>query len=63
MPSHITSRTKPPMVSKLHGAKLQRGERVRFETPGGGGYGDPAQRSPDRVARDRALGYVVEDDA
>lgn len=53
----------PPMVSKLHGAKLQRGERVRLETPGGGGYGDPAQRSPDRVARDRALGYVVEDDA
>jgi N-methylhydantoinase B len=48
----------PPMVSKLHGAKLRRGERVRLETPGGGGYGPAEQRNPERHARDVALGYA-----
>ncbi len=50
----------PPMTSKLHGAKLTRGQRVRLETPGGGGYGDPAKRTPQARARDRALDYVTE---
>jgi N-methylhydantoinase B len=31
---------------------------VRLETPGGGGFGDPAARDPARVARDVRLGYV-----
>jgi N-methylhydantoinase B len=31
---------------------------VRLETPGGGGYGDPARRAPEAVARDVRLGYV-----
>ena len=48
----------PPMASKLHGAKLKRGERVRLETPGGGGYGPPDERDPALVQRDKALGYV-----
>ena len=26
--------------------------------PGGGGFGDPAERDPQRVARDVRLGYV-----
>ncbi len=52
----------PPMASKLHGARLTRGERVRLETPGGGGWGDPARRDPEARARDRALGYVTETD-
>jgi N-methylhydantoinase B len=51
--------THPPLASKLHGAKLRRGERVRLETPGGGGYGDPARRAPEARARDLALGYVT----
>ncbi len=51
----------PSMISKLHGAKLKRGERVRLETPGGGGYGDARDRSPDAIARDIALGYVQAD--
>ncbi|MGQ3130244.1 hydantoinase B/oxoprolinase family protein, partial [Variovorax sp.] len=29
----------PPMVSKMRGIRLERGERVRLETPGGGGWG------------------------
>ena len=50
----------PPLVSKMVGIKLQQGERVRLETPGGGGYG-PADARPARdVARDVALGYLSE---
>jgi N-methylhydantoinase B len=49
---------KPPMVSKMLGIQLKKGERVRLETPGGGGWGPAAGR--DAVARehDVALGYV-----
>ncbi|MCC7281188.1 MAG: hydantoinase B/oxoprolinase family protein, partial [Acetobacteraceae bacterium] len=47
-----------PMASKMVGIRLSRGQRVRLETPGGGGWGDPAQRSPELRARDLALGYV-----
>ncbi|MGY6411093.1 MAG: hydantoinase B/oxoprolinase family protein [Alkalilacustris sp.] len=49
----------PPMVSKMVGIGLKRGERVRLETPGGGGYGPAEGRDPARVARDVALGYVT----
>ena len=50
----------PPMVSKMVGIHITRGQRVRLETPGGGGYGDPAGRDPAAVARDLRLGYVTE---
>lgn len=50
---------RPPMVSKMRGIRIQRGERVRLLTPGGGGWGDPARRDPARAARDRALGYTT----
>ena len=46
------------MVSKMVGIRLDRGQRVRLETPGGGGYGDPWTRDPDAVARDVRLGFV-----
>ena len=36
-----------------------RGDRILVRTPGGGGYGPPAERDPSRVTRDRALGYVT----
>jgi N-methylhydantoinase B len=32
-------------------------------TSGGGGYGDPRRRAPERVARDVRLGYVSRDAA
>ncbi len=51
----------PVMVSKLHDAKLKKGERIRLETPGGGGYGPPAERAPERIAEDLRLGYVTEE--
>ncbi len=49
---------KPPMVSKMLGIRLQKGERVRLETPGGGGWGPAAQRDAAARAHDQALGYV-----
>lgn len=48
----------PPMASKIVGVKLERGMRVRLETPGGGGYGDPGDRDPAAIKADIAAGYV-----
>ncbi|MAF49948.1 MAG: hydantoinase B/oxoprolinase family protein [Rhodospirillales bacterium] len=48
----------PPMMSKMVDINLNRSERVRIESPGGGGYGDPRARDPGRVAEDVRLGYV-----
>jgi N-methylhydantoinase B len=48
----------PPLVSKVTDVRIKRGQRVRLETPGGGGFGDPFTRDPARVARDVSLGYV-----
>jgi N-methylhydantoinase B len=30
-----------------------------LETPGGGGYGNPAERTKEAIERDRTLGYVT----
>jgi N-methylhydantoinase B len=48
----------PPLVSKVTDVLITRGQRVRLETPGGGGFGDPRRRDPARIARDLAMGYV-----
>ncbi len=48
----------PPMASKIVGVPLRHGERVRLETPGGGGYGAPGKRNPAAIERDRRLGYT-----
>ncbi|HUN45802.1 MAG TPA: hydantoinase B/oxoprolinase family protein [Stellaceae bacterium] len=48
-----------PMVSKMVGIKLRRGERLRIESPGGGGYGPPEWRAATDIARDMKLGYVT----
>jgi N-methylhydantoinase B len=47
------------MVSKMVGIHITEGQKVRLETPGGGGYGEPATRDPEAVARDVRLGYVT----
>jgi N-methylhydantoinase B len=49
---------KPPMVSKMLGIRLNKGERVRLETPGGGGWGPAADRQTTARQHDVALGYV-----
>ena len=53
----------PPMASKMVGIQLQRGERVRLQTPGGGGYGAPAARSAEQRQHDAAMGYTAGDQA
>ena len=53
----------PPMASKMVGIRIARGQRLRLETPGGGGYGAPHARDPQAVARDVAQGYVTRDSA
>ncbi len=49
----------PPLASKIVDVPLERGQRVRLETPGGGGYGDPLSRSPAAIRRDIELGFVT----
>ena len=58
-PDAIDGRESPPLVSKMTGIKLKRGQRVRLETPGGGGYGDASTRTSDHKAHDEAQGYVT----
>ena len=48
----------PPMISKMRGIRLKQGERVRLETPGGGGYGLAKERDPRRVAEDVRQGLL-----
>ena len=42
----------PEMVSKMRGIRLQQGQAVRLETPGGGGYGLSRDRDPVTIAKD-----------
>ena len=49
----------PPLVSKVTGVRLRPGQRLRLETPGGGGWGPPGQRDPAAITRDHRLGYVA----
>ena len=48
----------PPMASKITGVRLRQGERLRLESPGGGGHGNPRTRPPAQVARDVLRGFV-----
>ena len=48
----------PPLASKVTDVKIRQGQRVRLETPGGGGWGDPLGRDAALVARDVRLGYI-----
>jgi N-methylhydantoinase B len=46
------------LASKAIGLALTRGDVVRLESAGGGGWGDPATRAAADVARDAHEGYV-----
>ncbi|EKF17185.1 hydantoinase B/oxoprolinase family protein [Nitratireductor pacificus] len=49
----------PPHLSKEQDIPLKAGDRVAVGTPGGGGYGGPFRRAPEKVLRDVALGYYT----
>ncbi|MEE8172604.1 MAG: hydantoinase B/oxoprolinase family protein [Alphaproteobacteria bacterium] len=51
-------RRTPPLASKMTGLEISRGQRLRLESPGGGGYGNAFERAPEAVAEDVRLGYV-----
>ena len=53
----------PPHLSKEQDIPLSAGDTVRVGTPGGGGYGDPFDREPEKVRRDVALGYYTAEEA
>ena len=52
-----------PVPGKVGDFPLEAGDVVRMETSGGGGYGDPLARAPERVRADVALGYLDRDQA
>jgi len=53
----------PPHLSKDQGIDIGTGDVIEVTTPGGGGFGDPLRRLPDRVARDVARGYYTREEA
>lgn len=46
------------LSSKLTNLKLRKGDIIRLETSGGGGFGNPQERDPKMIERDVRLGYV-----
>jgi N-methylhydantoinase B len=47
-------------MSMFDNAPIAPGERIRVEAPGGGGWGDPSDREPNRVTDDIIDGYISE---
>ncbi len=52
-----------PLTSKVAGLRLKKDDRVIWELAGGGGYGPPDERDPERVRLDVARGYISADAA
>jgi N-methylhydantoinase B len=48
-----------PLPGKVSGFPLELGDVLLMESSGGGGFGDPLERDPERVAADAAEGYVT----
>ena len=61
----------PGAVELADGTKLRskgrqlvrNGQRLRLSLPGGGGYGDPAKRPPEKVQEDLAAGFISPEQA
>lgn len=52
---------RPKLKSKADNIQMSRGDVVVLDTPGGGGYGDPKERSITARKRDHLMGYVTKD--
>lgn len=50
----------PKDVSKATAVYIPKGERLDFQTGGGGGFGNPDERSLEAIKRDIAEGYITE---
>ena len=49
---------RPPHRTKFDRLYLSPGDGITLRTPGGGGWGDPAKRSPELREADRRRGYI-----
>ena len=49
----------PPHLSKGDNFQLSPGDRIQVRTPGGGGFGNPAEREPRLRDQDRQRGYSM----
>ncbi len=47
-----------PLTSKVAGLRLKKDDVFSWELAGGGGFGDPLERDPERVRQDVVRGYV-----
>ena len=47
--------------AKGDGFKLEAGDIIQVRTPGGGGYGDPAERAQERIEADLQRGYFSQE--
>ncbi len=54
---------KEPLASKIDNVKVQKGDRIVFQTAGGGGWGDPLEREAIRVRNDVARRLMSADKA
>lgn len=48
------------LPNKLSNYPLQEGDVISMQTPGGGGYGDPAERTPQAIRRDCEEGKMTQ---
>ena len=55
--------TPQALGSKITNMRVRKGDIIRLETSGGGGFGPPQMRAREDVARDVQLGYVSPDAA
>jgi N-methylhydantoinase B len=51
------------LTSKVAGLRLKKNDVLTMEFAGGGGWGDPRERTPERVREDVERGYVSHDAA
>jgi N-methylhydantoinase B len=51
--------TTEQLPSKVAGLSIGRGDVFRLVTAGGGGYGDPTERSREAISDDIENGYVT----
>jgi N-methylhydantoinase B len=52
-----------PLPSKIDNVRVEEGDRIIFRTAGGGGWGDPLERDPQRVRNDVARKLTTLDKA
>lgn len=57
---HATAQGSKDLPSKISGVALKRGDRIRLETSGGGGWGRAEDRSAEACEQDRIGGYVTD---